>query len=185
MGRCRVAKRSRTSPARLLDCGAGAREGGERSHGRAGDGGAGARLRAARCWLPVVAGGETSGICVQALNIRQMKIGPQIDPGVPWCYATSAGGWTPPCLEIRQLRIAGLFLQSLCLRGMTMNELELSRRLSGRPLSLRARLYSSTWGNISVRLPDGFLISARTEACLGFLKPEALSKVGAEGYDWR
>jgi 3-dehydrotetronate 4-kinase len=40
----------------------------------------------------VVAGGETSGICVHALNIRQMQIGPQIDPGVPWCYATSAEG---------------------------------------------------------------------------------------------
>ncbi len=40
----------------------------------------------------VVAGGETSGICVQALNIRQMQIGPQIDPGVPWCYAMSAEG---------------------------------------------------------------------------------------------
>ena len=35
----------------------------------------------------VVAGGETSGACVQALDIRQMQIGPQIDPGVPWCYA--------------------------------------------------------------------------------------------------
>ena len=35
----------------------------------------------------VVAGGETSGACVQALNISQMKIGPQIDPGVPWCHA--------------------------------------------------------------------------------------------------
>jgi uncharacterized protein YgbK (DUF1537 family) len=35
----------------------------------------------------VVAGGETAGICVQALQIRQMQIGPQIDPGVPWCYA--------------------------------------------------------------------------------------------------
>jgi uncharacterized protein YgbK (DUF1537 family) len=35
----------------------------------------------------VVAGGETSGACVQALNIAQMKIGPQIDPGVPWCHA--------------------------------------------------------------------------------------------------
>jgi uncharacterized protein YgbK (DUF1537 family) len=35
----------------------------------------------------VVAGGETAGICVQALDIRQMQIGPQIDPGVPWCYA--------------------------------------------------------------------------------------------------
>jgi uncharacterized protein YgbK (DUF1537 family) len=37
----------------------------------------------------VVAGGETSGACVQALNITQMKIGPQIDPGVPWCHAQS------------------------------------------------------------------------------------------------
>ncbi len=35
----------------------------------------------------IVAGGETAGACVQALNISQMKIGPQIDPGVPWCHA--------------------------------------------------------------------------------------------------
>ena len=37
----------------------------------------------------VVAGGETSGACVQALRITQMKIGVQIDPGVPWCHADS------------------------------------------------------------------------------------------------
>jgi uncharacterized protein YgbK (DUF1537 family) len=35
----------------------------------------------------VVAGGETAGICVQALGVTQLEIGPQIDPGVPWCYA--------------------------------------------------------------------------------------------------
>ena len=35
----------------------------------------------------IVAGGETSGACVQALGIAQMRIGPQIDPGVPWCHA--------------------------------------------------------------------------------------------------
>jgi 3-dehydrotetronate 4-kinase len=35
----------------------------------------------------VVAGGETSGACVQALDITQLQIGPQIDPGVPWCHA--------------------------------------------------------------------------------------------------
>ena len=42
----------------------------------------------------VVAGGETSGACVQALGITHMQIGPQIDPGVPWCHAASstAGG---------------------------------------------------------------------------------------------
>jgi uncharacterized protein YgbK (DUF1537 family) len=35
----------------------------------------------------VVAGGETSGACVQALAIARMRIGPQIAPGVPWCHA--------------------------------------------------------------------------------------------------
>jgi len=35
----------------------------------------------------LVAGGETSGACVQVLGIDQMQIGQQIDPGVPWCYA--------------------------------------------------------------------------------------------------
>jgi len=37
----------------------------------------------------VVAGGETSGACVQALGITQLRIGPQIDPGVPWCHAAT------------------------------------------------------------------------------------------------
>ncbi|MGJ7495021.1 3-oxo-tetronate kinase [Variovorax sp. RT4R15] len=42
----------------------------------------------------IVAGGETSGACVQALGIAQLQIGPQIDPGVPWCHAKAeaAGG---------------------------------------------------------------------------------------------
>ena len=35
----------------------------------------------------VVAGGETAGACVQSLRISTLKIGPQIDPGVPWCHA--------------------------------------------------------------------------------------------------
>lgn len=38
----------------------------------------------------IVAGGETSGACVQALGITQLRIGPQIDPGVPWCFAVTA-----------------------------------------------------------------------------------------------
>jgi len=38
----------------------------------------------------VIAGGETAGACVQALDILQLRIGPQIDPGVPWCYAQPA-----------------------------------------------------------------------------------------------
>ena len=39
----------------------------------------------------VVAGGETSGACVQALGVERLRIGRQIDPGVPWCHAASAG----------------------------------------------------------------------------------------------
>jgi uncharacterized protein YgbK (DUF1537 family) len=37
----------------------------------------------------IVAGGETSGACVQSLGVRVMRIGRQICPGVPWCYAES------------------------------------------------------------------------------------------------
>lgn len=40
----------------------------------------------------VVAGGETSGACVQALGVRQLQIGPQIDPGVPWCWGRDGAG---------------------------------------------------------------------------------------------
>ena len=40
----------------------------------------------------VIAGGETSGACVQALSIEQLQIGPQIDPGVPWCHAHTPMG---------------------------------------------------------------------------------------------
>lgn len=38
----------------------------------------------------VIAGGETSGACVQALGIERLRIGRQIDPGVPWCHAAPA-----------------------------------------------------------------------------------------------
>lgn len=38
----------------------------------------------------VVAGGETSGAVVKALGVEQLRIGPQIDPGVPWCFASGA-----------------------------------------------------------------------------------------------
>jgi uncharacterized protein YgbK (DUF1537 family) len=37
----------------------------------------------------VIAGGETSGVCARAIGANRMQIGPQIDPGVPWCYASS------------------------------------------------------------------------------------------------
>jgi uncharacterized protein YgbK (DUF1537 family) len=37
----------------------------------------------------IVAGGETSGACVQALGITRMQVGMQVAPGVPWCHAVT------------------------------------------------------------------------------------------------
>ncbi len=39
----------------------------------------------------VVAGGETSGAVVQRLGVTSLRIGPEIDPGVPWTYANPTG----------------------------------------------------------------------------------------------
>ncbi|MGA1288421.1 MAG: 3-oxo-tetronate kinase [Rubrivivax sp.] len=50
---------------------------------------AAAGLCAAGVGQLLVAGGETSGACVQALGVTQLRIGPQIDPGVPWCHTES------------------------------------------------------------------------------------------------
>jgi 3-dehydro-4-phosphotetronate decarboxylase len=62
-----------------------------------------------------------------------------------------------------------------------MDETEVRREICrvGRSLFERGYVHS-TAGNISVRLPDGFLITP-TDACLGFLNPETLSKVGPDG----
>jgi 3-dehydrotetronate 4-kinase len=46
----------------------------------------------------IVAGGETSGAVVQALDVRALRIGPQIDPGVPW---TMTRGGTPVLLALK------------------------------------------------------------------------------------
>ncbi len=62
-----------------------------------------------------------------------------------------------------------------------MNELAFRQEICrvGRSLFERGYVHS-TAGNISVRLTDGFLITP-SEACLGFLKPEVLAKVGPDG----
>jgi 3-dehydrotetronate 4-kinase len=39
----------------------------------------------------VVAGGETSGAVVARLDVRALRIGQEIDPGVPWTYAEPVG----------------------------------------------------------------------------------------------
>jgi len=46
----------------------------------------------------VVAGGETSGAVVGGLGITGLRIGPEIDPGVPW---TASLGDTPLLLALK------------------------------------------------------------------------------------
>jgi uncharacterized protein YgbK (DUF1537 family) len=48
----------------------------------------------------VVAGGETSGAVVQALGIKALRIGRQIDPGVPWTVSLKAGASGEPALAL-------------------------------------------------------------------------------------
>jgi 3-dehydrotetronate 4-kinase len=42
----------------------------------------------------VVAGGETSGAVLQALGVRMLRFGDEIDPGVPWTYSLDPEGFT-------------------------------------------------------------------------------------------
>jgi ribulose-5-phosphate 4-epimerase/fuculose-1-phosphate aldolase len=62
-----------------------------------------------------------------------------------------------------------------------MNEQELRNEICrvGRSLFERGYVHA-TAGNISVRLPDGFLITP-SDACLGFLDPERLARTDASG----
>jgi uncharacterized protein YgbK (DUF1537 family) len=46
----------------------------------------------------VIAGGETSGAVVKALGVHALRIGAQIDPGVP---ATASTGATPLALALK------------------------------------------------------------------------------------
>lgn len=64
----------------------------------------------------VVAGGETSGAVVQALGIKQLRIGAQIDPGVPWCFGQTAfnghGGPVHICLKSGNFGSERFFVRS-------------------------------------------------------------------------
>jgi 3-dehydrotetronate 4-kinase len=53
----------------------------------------------------VVAGGETAGAVVQRLGVRSLRIGAEIDPGVPWTYAE--GGNTPLLLALKSGNFGG------------------------------------------------------------------------------
>jgi 3-dehydrotetronate 4-kinase len=64
----------------------------------------------------VVAGGETAGAVVQALGVAALRIGPQIDPGVPWtlslgepalALALKSGNFGAPDFFLRAFAVLG------------------------------------------------------------------------------
>jgi uncharacterized protein YgbK (DUF1537 family) len=63
----------------------------------------------------VVAGGETSGAVVTRLGIRSLRIGAEIDPGVPWTYAEGAGDPLLLALKSGNFGAPDFFLKSFTL----------------------------------------------------------------------
>jgi len=63
----------------------------------------------------VIAGGETSGAALRALGVERLRIGPQIDPGIPWCAAFSpiAGGPIHLALKSGNFGAPDFFARSL------------------------------------------------------------------------
>lgn len=55
----------------------------------------------------VVAGGETSGAVVQALDVRTLRIGAAICPGVPWTQAVRTAGQAPLKLALKSGNFGG------------------------------------------------------------------------------
>jgi uncharacterized protein YgbK (DUF1537 family) len=64
----------------------------------------------------LVAGGETSGAVVNALGVRALRIGPEIDPGVPWtlslgdapiALALKSGNFGAPDFFVKAWRMLG------------------------------------------------------------------------------
>ena len=56
----------------------------------------------------LVAGGETSGAVVSALRINTLRIGEQIDPGVPWTQAPLPGREAPLSLALKSGNFGGI-----------------------------------------------------------------------------
>jgi len=56
----------------------------------------------------LVAGGETSGAVVSALGITTLRIGEQIDPGVPWTQTPMAGREAPLSLALKSGNFGGV-----------------------------------------------------------------------------
>jgi 3-dehydrotetronate 4-kinase len=60
----------------------------------------------------VVAGGETSGAVVGRLGVRSLRIGGEIDPGVPWTFASGSGADMMMALKSGNFGATDFFLKA-------------------------------------------------------------------------
>ncbi len=60
----------------------------------------------------VVAGGETSGAVTKALGVDRLNVGPEIAPGVPWCFATSSNRQIAITLKSGNFGQEGFFVEA-------------------------------------------------------------------------
>ncbi len=65
----------------------------------------------------VVAGGETSGAVVQKLGVQRLRIGAEIDPGVPWTFAEGTGPALHLALKSGNFGARDFFLKSFGLEA--------------------------------------------------------------------
>ena len=63
----------------------------------------------------VVAGGETSGAVVTRLGVRRLRIGAEIDPGVPWTFAEGSGPAMLLALKSGNFGARDFFLKSFAM----------------------------------------------------------------------
>jgi hypothetical protein len=118
----------------------------------------------------VVAGGQTSGACAMAWGITQLSIGPQIDPGVPWCHAA----FGRPGLHLA-LKSGNFGHRECCAHAFEMLRRRTVMSAStgddaalrdavcrvGCSLFARGDVHASA-GNVSVRLDDGGMLTRNT-----------------------
>jgi uncharacterized protein YgbK (DUF1537 family) len=64
-----------------------------------------------------VAGGETAGSVVTRLGVRSLRIGAEIDPGVPWTYAEGSGPPMLLALKSGNFGARDFFLKSFAMLG--------------------------------------------------------------------
>ncbi len=65
----------------------------------------------------IVAGGETSGAIVTRLGVRKLRIGAEIDPGVPWTFAEGSGPSMRLALKSGNFGARDFFMKAFAMEG--------------------------------------------------------------------